>query len=182
MKALIVAILLALTLTPAHAEACKPPAAKYVHTGQAGSNFFMYGWCTDTTFIWAYLIPSDASAERLKIDTDYWLGLDSVIKPQRAIDDPLMLEIWAAAFAAMAADTDRPPSAAGPVALVAPNGKYTTRPAYPVIDGAPGTKEAARATIGEACGCDTTRIMRGSVMYCAAPPPNAALVTVCRVP
>lgn len=71
----------------------------------------------------------------------------------------------------------------GPVKrFVAKNGKYTTRPAYPIVNGEVGTKEAARATIGEACDCYAITITKGSTTYCAAPPPNAALVTVCRVP
>lgn len=69
----------------------------------------------------------------------------------------------------------------GPVKrFVAANGKYTTRPAYPIVNGLVGTKEAARAPIGAACDCYAITITKGSTTYCAAPPPNAALVTVCR--
>jgi hypothetical protein len=64
---------------------------------------------------------------------------------------------------------------------VAKNGSYPTRPAYPVAGGVVGTKEAARAPVGQPCDCSAP-INRGSATYCAAPPPNAALVTVCRGP
>lgn len=64
-----------------------------------------------------------------------------------------------------------------PAWKVAPNGSYTTRPAYPVVDGVIGTKEAGRATVGQPCDCSAP-IKRSAVTYCAAP--GSALVTVCR--
>lgn len=184
MKALIVAILLALTLTPAHAEACKSPATKYIHAGSVGANFYVYGWCDETRFWWAYLIGADMTPARVEADAAYWLALDTGAerKPTRPLDDPLVLELWAAASTAMQYDTDRPPKVAAPIETVAKNGAYTTRPAYPVVNGQVGTKEAARATIGQPCDCTARKVMKGSTMYCAAPAPNAALVTLCRLP
>lgn len=66
--------------------------------------------------------------------------------------------------------------------FVAKNSNYKTRPAYPIVNGDIGPKEAARATVGEACDCYATTIVKGTTTYCAAPKPNAALVTVCREP
>lgn len=74
-----------------------------------------------------------------------------------------------------ALQASRPPV---PVWRVAPNGTATTRPAYPLIDGVIGTKEAGRAPVGQPCDC-TAPINRSSTIYCTAPG-LPALVTVCR--
>lgn len=183
MKKMIAFAILLIAAFAVQAEDCKPPAAKYVHTGNVGANLFIYWWCSDTQFAWAYLIPADATAALLKTNATFWLGFDhGPANPPRAVDDPLVLELWAAAWHAMQADTDRPPRVAAPVETVAKNGSYTSRPAYPVVNGEVGTKEEARAVIGLPCDCNARKLMKGSSMYCAAPPPNASLVTLCRVP
>lgn len=185
MKKLIAfAVLLVAAIAAQAQTSCKTPDAKYIHAGSVGADFWVYGWCDDARFWWSYLIAADMTAQRLEADAAYWLGLAAGTdrKPTRTNDDPVVLELWAAAWRAMQADGARPPKVAAPVETVARNGAYTSRPAYPVIDGQPGTNAAARATVGEPCGCAAIKIVRGSVTYCAAPPPNAALVTVCRVP
>lgn len=50
-----------------------------------------------------------------------------------------------------------PPPASAPtyVYAVKPNGAFTTRPAYAVINGVRGTKEVARATVGQPCKTPT---------------------------
>lgn len=183
-KMIAFAILFAAAFAVQAQTSCKTPDAKYIHAGSVGQNFYVYGWCDDTKFWWGYLIVADMTAKRVEADTAFWLGaaVAADLKPTRPDDDPIVAELWAAAWNAMQADTARPPKVDAPVETVAKNGAYTTRPAYPVIDGQIGTKEAARATIGEPCGCSTLKIVRGSVTYCAAPKPNAALVTVCREP
>lgn len=184
MKKLIAFAILFVAAFAVQAQSCKAPAAQYIHAGNIGPNFYVYWWCDDTRFAWAYLIAADMTAKRIEADAAFWLGLDAGAdrKPTRPIDDPLVVELWAAAWHAMQADTDRPPRVAAPVETVAKNGSYTSRPAYPVVNGEVGTKEEARAVIGLPCDCSARKLMKGSSMYCAAPPPNASLVTLCRVP
>lgn len=70
-----------------------------------------------------------------------------------------------------------------PPPLVAKNGTFPTRPAYPVQpDGTVGSKEAGRATVGEPCDCQRARIVNATSIYCGAPPPATGLVTLCRLP
>lgn len=75
-----------------------------------------------------------------------------------------------------------PPPPPFPTAFVAKNSTSPTRPAYAVVDGVIGTKEAGRATVGAACDCNKVRIFKGTSMYCSAPPPLADLVVLCRLP
>lgn len=83
---------------------------------------------------------------------------------------------WAAANAALAIPAPVEPS----VPRVAKNGSATTRPAYPVVNGEVGAKEAGRATVNEPCDCTAKAIIKSGNTYCAAPPPNQTLVTLCR--
>jgi len=96
------------------------------------------------------------------------------------VEDPCDLNwptaYWAAKDAALAIPTPIDPN----TPRVAKNGKATTRPAYPVVDGKVGTKEEGRAIIDQPCDCTTKAIIKSGNTYCSAPPPNQTLVTLCR--
>ena len=97
--------------------------------------------------------------------------------------DPDWLRTRDAAVAA-AMELPTPPGSTPPLpgAVVVKNGTYPTRPAYALVNGAVGAKEEGRATVGLPCDCAKTRVMKGTSMYCAAPPPVAGLVTLCKAP
>lgn len=65
-----------------------------------------------------------------------------------------------------------------PIWKVAPNGSFTTRPAYAVTDGVRAATGTARATVGAACYCGL-RFVEGSTTYCAVTT-TGSWVSVCQ--
>ncbi len=69
---------------------------------------------------------------------------------------------------------NKPPS---PVWKVKPNGTYTTRPAYPIVNGVRSTTSTARATIGAVCDM-SVRSVEGTSSY-GAHDSTRSTVTLC---
>lgn len=134
-------------------------------------------WCPDgrpygAVALRSYSIkhPSGPHASASDMLSAYWALNVGTVTPETSA-------LWGEMMFAL--PSIEPPAPAAPAPwTVATNGSYTTRPAYPVIDGAVGTKEAGRAPVGQPCDCNAP-INRGSTTYCAAPG-LPALVTVCR--
>lgn len=168
--ACIAAALLALPARAADTP-CKPPDARYIHSGQLGVNFWTYWWCPDgATYDWTPTLPGEMTTQSVHDSTKFWLGLRPAAPgPSGPAVDALLADM----LRAMALDSDRPNPGQWKVAK---NGTRTTRPAYPVDDkGVRGTKSTERATVGAACDC-ATKVTEGSTTYCGVAP---KLVAVC---
>jgi len=162
-----VLLIIMLALLPLTAHACKPAATKYIHAGSVGANAYLYWWCDATQFGWSHRIAADETTAQLEADAAYWFGLADAA-PARPVDDPVVVELWAAAWAAMQADTDRPPLLT-PTGWFVANSGYPDRPMYSVTNGVRATKaNGERATVGDRCRCDPPyRIDEGRTTYCA---------------
>lgn len=172
MKRIIVALLFAIAMLPAaHArEICKPAGPQYIRAVQhgPGNNWFVWWWCDHLSYDWTTLIPSDYTSERLEASFAYLNGLNPGYMdgpPWRPADDPMIVEMAAAAFTFAGADTNRPPAPPPELWLVGATGKSTTRPTYPVVGGVRGKTSDGRATIGTPCDCSKP-IVEGKTTYC----------------
>jgi hypothetical protein len=155
---------------------------------QAASNsgaFLISGWwCVGkySAHWWAYSVPvsklpADApqlAAKALSATLPEILAAEV----QYMTAGPFSPEMAATASALM--ETTRPPA---PVWLVAPNGTYTTRPMYAVVNGVRSTTALkTRATVGAVCSCATLAIEEGDATFCPllAALPEAGKVTKCK--
>lgn len=176
----LVALALVLLAPAAHAAPyCKVPAAKYIHAGQVGENWYLYWWCEGGGWGWTPLIPAEFTSDRLVAAHAWALGLNPGYPSTPSYppaDDPRVKELYGAAYAMAASDTDRPPAPPAEKWVVQKNAAYTTRPTYPVTDGQRGSKSDGRAAVGAACDC-ARPIVETKTTWCAVPP--SASVAVC---
>lgn len=166
---------------------CQPTAAKYVHAGQQGPNWFVWWWCPDGRYQWAPIVPGEFTADHLVASATHAFGLNPSYmneEPYHKADEPLMVDMAAAVLALATADADRPPKPT-PAVWVVGKTNYPTRPTYPVVAGVRSTVSDGRATVGATCDC-AKPIVEGKTTYCpvalglaATPAPNAKSVTVC---
>jgi hypothetical protein len=174
MKRILLILMLALLPLTARADYCKIPDASYIHAGRIGADWWVYWWCEDGSLQWGPVVSTLLTPATVEASAAFAFGLTPSFPSYPAgvmlppLDDPVVVALEAAMFAAASADAHRPQPPAPTGWFVANNGN-ADRPMYSVTDGVRSTKaNGERATVGDRCRCDPPyRIDEGRTTYCA---------------
>ena len=170
--AAILALLIASTATAQVPASCRPTKLADVHLVSAGPDFagWWHGDASKTTYAWRGVLRPAVTKDIAALAYAF-----AVMGDQRIFDQITTLQDTDSSLAALKAAVVADVAANKPQFVVAKNGTYPDRPAYPLVNGVRGTTSTGRATVGAPCDCSVS-VMEGTTRYCRASGP---LVAVC---